>query len=484
MVNPERFSFFPSPAEGETTYSWITRYHLMSGHASFRANTMALLGVLHGRASNEFPSFLPQLSVAADMPLSTIIHYMTPYQYYATFLPEKLRQMFREHLSTGQTRNLQSIMGTVANRMTPGQQMYSCRHCIREDIEQYGFPFWHLLHQLTGVVACSRHHELLHAVPRIKSQAMLPKLVIERPSKAMEDRYVSLIQEMHKLQNNMFSKQQCLLAYRRRLCEMEMLTTHHRIRFQQLRELIGSRLKGVEVGVGAFDYLKQQLSNNQFPECLFYQAHVNHHPLKHLVLIDVLFEDWHEFIVEVNKAYVPLEAKPVVISKPKRSIELSHKAQSLLRAGRSLRVVSKVVGISVSTLKILAQRAGILVDCRPSKVFPDIERSILRLLTLGEKTSGIAATFGISVGAVEQVLSKHPELVILRNKIWFHQRRKFHRSAILMHVEHNPSASRKLIRLALSASYIWLYKHDKSWLYEHLPPEIPRSERFQSKGII
>jgi hypothetical protein len=483
MTNPTRFSFFPAPAEGETAYSWIARYHLMSGHASFRANTMALLGVLHGRASNEFPSFLPQLSVAADMPLSTIIHHMTPYRFYATFLPEKLCQMLNAGLSTGQTRNLQSTIGTVSNRMTPGQQMYSCRHCIKEDIDEYGFPFWHLLHQLTGVVSCSRHHELLHAVPRIQSQAMLPKSFIERPSNAMEDRYVTLIQDMHTKQNNMLSKQQCLLTYRRRLYEMKILTPQQRIRFQQLRELIGSRLKGVEVGVGAFDHLKQQLSNAQFPECLFYQAHGNHHPLKHLVLIDALFESWHEFTVEVNKIYMPLEAQPVVISERKQSIELSHKAQALLRSGRSLRAVSKEVGVSVSTLKILAQRAGIKIDCRPSKVFTGIERAIWRLLMLGEKTSDIAFKFGISVGAVEKVLSKHPELVILRKQIWFYQHRKFHRSAILMHMDHNPTVTRKLIGLALGASYIWLYKHDKEWLYVHLPPEIPRSKRFQTKGV-
>ena len=101
---------------------------------------------------------------------------------------------------------------------------------------------------------------------------------------------------------------------------------------------------------------------------------------------------------------------------------------------------------------------------------------------LGEKTSDIAFKFGISVGSVEKVLSKHPELVILRKQIWFYQRRKFHRSAILSHMDHNPTVTRKLIGLALGASYIWLYKHDKEWLYVHLPPEIPRSKRFQIKG--
>lgn len=481
MKKSNRFTFFPASAEGETAYSLVSRYHLMSGYPSFRFNTMAMLGLLQGRASNEFPSFLPQLSLAAKLPVGSIIQLMTPYRYYSTFLPEKLRQLLWGCLSTGQTRDLQSSLGMVANRMTPGQLLFSCRHCIKEDIEEYGFPFWHLTHQLTGIVVCPEHHELLHAVPRIKSQAILPETVAERSSKAMEERYAALIQDMHNLQTNDFTKQQCLLAYRRRLSEMDMLTAHHRIRFRQLRVLIGNRLKGIVVGVAAFDYIHQQLHKAQFPECLFYQSHVNHHPLKHLVLIEALFEDWHEFVAEVRKADVPQIALPAVISKHKKSIELSPQAKMLLQSGKSLRGVSKLIGISVTTLKIQAQKAGLSVACRPSKVFANIEKTIWRLLMLGEKTIDIAMKFGISIGAVEQVLRKHSELVMWRKRIWFYHLKKFHRKVMLKHMNSNPAASRKLIRRAQGASYMWLYKHDNTWLYDHLPPEIPRSQRYSRK---
>ena len=478
MINSNRFSFFPTPAEDETTYSWVSRYHLMAGHRSFRSSTLAMLGVAEGRASNEFPCFLPKLSVAADMPLGTIIHYMTPYRYYATFLPERLQLLLWECLSSGQTHNLQSVLGTVANRITPGQLLFSCRHCIKEDLEGYGFPFWHLAHQLTGVLACHRHHEILHAVPRIKSQAILPVSIIKRPSTNMEWRYASLIQDMSD-QINLFSQQQCLLAYRRRLSDMDMTTTHSCIRFRQLRKLVEQQLKGIKGEARAFGSIRQQLSKSQFPECLFYQTHVNHHPLKHLVLIEALFEDWPEFVVEVSKVDVVEEAPPLIVPKREQSTEISAKAKRLLQLGQSLRKVIKVVGLSVSTLKILAHKAGVFVDCRPSKIFVETERAIWRLLMIGKKTTDIALEFGISVGAVEQVLRKHSELVTLRKRIWLYYLQKFHRKAILKHIDLNPFDSRKLIRQALGASYIWLYKHDKAWLYQHLPPAIPRSQRFK-----
>lgn len=471
------FTFFPAPADGETVYSLVSRYHLMSGYPSFRFNTMAMLGVLHGRASNEFPCFLPQLSLAADIPLATVIQSMTPYSYYAPFLPEKLSDLLRECLSNGQTRNLQSTLGTLANRMTPGGFLFSCRHCIKEDVEMYGFPFWHLIHQLTGIVACPRHHEILHAIPRIKSQAILPELIGERDATDMEWRYATLIQSMHSQQNIVPLKDQCLITYGRRLFEMGMLTEKRRIRSRQLRELIANRLKGIKSGGPAFDYLQQQLLKEKYPDCLFYGKNFNHHPLKHLVLIEALFESWSEFISEVTRVDVIQEVPHKMPSK-KSSPDHSYKAQCMLRSGQSLRTISKNLAISVATLKIIAGKAGIPVSYRPTKIFSTTERKIWILLLLGIKTSEIAPRFDISVGAVEQILRKHPKISILRKRIRFYQRQRFHRDVILNHMKRNPFDSRKLIRQALGATYMWLYRHDKDWFDKNLPPEIPRTQRY------
>ena len=474
----KRFSFFPAPAEGETIYSWLCRYHLMSGHCSFRANTLASLGVSHGRASNEFPSFLPSLSIAAEAPMDIIIRFMTPYNYYASFLPLKRRQLLWECLRKGETGSLQSMLGAVASRLTPGQMLFSCSRCIGEDIECNGFPFWHLDHQLTGVVACSRHREVLHATPRVKSKAILPELAIERPSTCMEGRYASLIRAMLREPSGVLTSLPCIRAYKRRLFEMGMITVQGHIRFRRLRACVDDRLKGVEVGSTVFDGLRTQLLKAQFPECLFYKPHVNHHPLKHLVFVEALFEDWTEFVTEVKRTDIKQEAVSPKPSKAKKSPKLSHKAKYMLRSGKSLRAVSRAVGLSVFKLKDLALSAGIAVDSRPTKIFVDAERAIRRMLTLCERTSDIALKQNVSVGSVEKVLGKYPVLVRIRKHVRFFRRQEFHRSAILRYVECNPLESRQLIRRALGASYIWLYKHDKEWLYQKVPPEIPRSQRF------
>jgi len=192
-----------------------------------------------------------------------------------------------------------------------------------------------------------------------------------------------------------------------------------------------------------------------------------------MVLIECLFENWSDFLNEVrsDKANIITSHNDIRLIKPKAI--LSGTARGRLKAGESLRSVSRSEGLSVTTLKILAQQVGITVDCRTSKVFKHIERAIWQQLVLGDKTTDVAPRFNVSVGAVEQILRKHPELVELRKCIWFYQNQRQHRQAISHHIVGNPGVTRKLIRETVGASFMWLYKHDKAWLYEHLPAPKP-----------
>jgi hypothetical protein len=142
-----------------------------------------------------------------------------------------------------------------------------------------------------------------------------------------------------------------------------------------------------------------------------------------------------------------------------------------------LRSVSKVTGLGVITLGVIADRNNIPVAKRPKSIYSDIERAIWRKLVLGVSTQVIADQFSISVGAVEIILRKHPYLIRLRNRIRFFNNRQEHRNQIESSVSAHPELSRQQLRSKHSNSYAWLYKHDKQWLYETLPPAIPRNQR-------
>ncbi|TOE89754.1 hypothetical protein, partial [Vibrio parahaemolyticus] len=138
-----------------------------------------------------------------------------------------------------------------------------------------------------------------------------------------------------------------------------------------------------------------------------------------LLLIYALFDSWSNFLdcLEANNEVLP--PKNIEIPDPRVPATINWKlALAELKSGSSMRAVAASFGTTVSTLKIKAAQQNIKVDTRPSKLFKDAEEQILDRLRKGDKTQNIAADFGLSVGAIEKVLSKHPELKDIRKKIW------------------------------------------------------------------
>ncbi|MEZ9140520.1 MULTISPECIES: TnsD family Tn7-like transposition protein [unclassified Shewanella] len=483
MNKLQRFSFVPNPASGETVYSWISRYHLMSGYDSFRNSTLALLGVHEERATNEFPCFIPGLSQMTRVAVNDIINQMTPYHYFAPFLDAATRVSLFKCLETGCTSSLQSSLGMVANRITPGPFLYCCCDCIAEDTDKCGFPYWHVEHQLTGVYVCSKHHKLLHPVYReTRKVPILPESKSEPESRLQDDKLANLI-STELTSHVSLNTDNILLAYKAKLDVMGFVTRCGRLRMKLLRQALKDYLNKLTPGLLICEFLKKQLVNNRYPECLFYAPNASHHPIKHLIMIDYLFGSWRKFSELVNSNIAErLTPQPTHVPKP---LMLSAEAIAKISSGVSLRKVSVDEGLSVTTLKILAHREGLDINLRPSKIFKNMERCIWIKLMIGNTTSSIANEFSISVGAVEVILRKFPELITLRKRIRFYKLQKRHREALQSLLRDKATPTRGLIQKAIRASYTWLFKHDKEWLYKNLPAEIPREQRYarQSKKI-
>jgi hypothetical protein len=465
-------SFFPAPVDGETVYSWLSRYHIWSGHKSFRRHSLAAFDVNEGRAAVEFPGFLKTLSVLSGVKDSWIVDHMTDCHYYQPFLtPEQYQHLF-ESITQGDTAALQSQLGMVANRLTSGRELWSCVLCIETDINKYGFPIWHVEHQIVGVVSCPVHHQLLLPSTKVKSRAFLPENRRGMESCLLIDKYTQLVLDE-------FACHECLTTakiicvYQYRLKEMGFLTENSQLRLKSLKPFI--RLKVEKMGAfPGYQHIIEAI-NHQYPECLFYNTQAHHHPLKHLILIGALFATWEQFLALYHRINESASVVSEIIHPhgPKQNIKLTEQARSCLIAGDSLRSVSEKVCISVATLKILAQQEGIYVDTRPQKIFPAIERAIWRKLFVGMSCTAIAEIFEISIGAVEQILRKHQYLKPLRKKIWFTQIQNKHRKALEMFCHINPTYCRKKIRASNQAAFIWLYRHDQEWLCDQLPVAKP-----------
>jgi transposase len=217
---------------------------------------------------------------------------------------------------------------------------------------------------------------------------------------------------------------------------------------------------------------------------MFYHA-ANHHPLKHLLMIGFLFNDFKHFLLTYKNAknLENLNISPANANTSKEISDGKKHMVELLRQGHSLRQTAKMTGKSIGHIKKIALSHQIFVKIRPKKIYKGEIRTIWRKLYIGHSTQKIAKQFSISVGAVEQILSAHPYLAQLRTKIRFFNMRKMHREQLESFLINNPTATRNQIRLNVNASYLWLFKNDHCWLYENLPISLTVLKKSNEKNL-
>ena len=145
--------------------------------------------------------------------------------------------------------------------------------------------------------------------------------------------------------------------------------------------------------------------------------------------------------------------------------------------GLSLRQLANKLQVSVTTAKNRKMQAGSEISGRPQFLFkPEVEL-IKKQLNEGFKTEDIARRFSCSKSAIEQILVQNPELKARRNQLRFQERQSHHRK-VVSQATNMPNVHRRVdIQTKCRASYTWLYKHDREWLYNNIPQEIPRAQR-------
>jgi hypothetical protein len=463
----------PRPLPNETVFSWLCRYHLLAGHSSFRKFTLPLVGVNASRPANEFPSYLPKLSELSGIAIDSIIYDMTSAHYYQPFISSATYEELFLSLRSGNTSSLQSRLGLVANRMMQGGYLKYCPKCVFYDREHFGIAYWHREHQLVGISACTIHGCHLVEMRKLSKNILFPDSSGTVEYCGVEEYELNkLISDELFDASSQITKEIVYKLYHQQLKNLGFKTSTGRVRQQNLKQFLLNKLANLRHLSPHYDVLIEQINKEQYPECLFYRADCTHQPLKHFFLIYALFGSWSAFINEIDNVGLK-QATHAYHSKAvdnKKSFWLT--AIQMLKNGESLRKVAEKIGTTVSTLKIKAVQNRVAVNRRPSKIKPDVERAIWRNLLMGKKTQYIALEFNLSVGAIEKVLTQYKGLKQHRKHIWYVDVFNKHQICINEFLNTNPDATRNQIRKEVRASYYWLYKHEKEWLYRQLPKRV------------
>ncbi|ACE83552.1 TnsD family Tn7-like transposition protein [Cellvibrio japonicus] len=158
--------YFPVPYPDELLYSVIARYKLHQGIISDSQIVNDLFGSRNVAAVVDFPGHLLDLEqktyhlthITADQWLTK--HSLYPaYKY---FLQADRNEKVVQSVLSGKAWDVHTRTGVAASNIKVPKFLRLCKYCYRDELELFGEPYWHRLHQLSGVMVCPIHKEYLY----------------------------------------------------------------------------------------------------------------------------------------------------------------------------------------------------------------------------------------------------------------------------------------------------------------------------------
>lgn len=470
--------YFPAPFPNESLFSVLQRLVLVHGPSHPKATVKKLFDSSSLQLCSPFPSVIPAVVNLSGIEANNWIDKHTILPMFRLFTSNTDFDVAKNDLINGRGEHVFKALSLIANRQCATGYMHYCSVCAKEDGDKVGLGYWHIEHQLPGVYVCALHSLRLISVRVSRKRFDYWPGVKTNDIPKVHKRYLELSQFTHQLyvQATEINLQSSLADnYIIALKEKGFVTKGGSIRHSQLRVALISYWKPLmehaEIGE-LFSSKRQPL----YPACLFYNRNATHAPLKHLLLLSYLFDSVDEFLLyDKSVSFVACDSDEVVSEKP---TDVTATIVKMLGRGMSLRQVAMKTASSVTYIKKVAAVNRFKIDSRAQRIFKTEKRSIAIKLLAGYRTDILAKQFTVSQGAIEQILSQHPDIVLLRKLRRVYDKRKQMRASLILTLNKPLLLTRNEIKKANNAAYAWLYKHDRVWLYTILPPSIPRTERY------
>lgn len=474
----------------ETLYSWSGRVHQWNGNTDVLSTGRQLFGSNYAAVLHDFPSHVGVLCSKlsehfGDPRIIALRHTLLGY-----FLPlvELLEATaILDAAVLGSVPSLKFRLGIAASRVGGCHPLKGCESCFDADEATDRSAFWRLFHQFPSVVVCRHHLKPLRQIvdpitPVHHREFILPRSGVVRNwveipvdgSLSMERlcKLASLSESMASLAPGSLDPKFLSCTYQAALAERGYVTQGGSLRVA----LLAAEMRGYYAGMEDLPGFAPLKSVRQdwlgFVGSLARRRPRNGHPLKHLLLINVLFDNWSAFWnqYQASKEYdnnrldiLTDDNSPVTDSRRDTFLNLIEE-QHL-----SITAAAKGVNVTTSTGVRWAKLADIHFTPRTKTLTQATLSLVRRLLLKGEKKREIVSRTGVSEASLNRLLSSEPAT----RSAWLEAReiqdRDRNRARLSKLIAENPGVPIKRLRLTPQNGYDWLYRHDRQWLSEHLP---------------
>jgi hypothetical protein len=493
-----RLTSFPTPYPDEILYSVLCRHHTRCGNPNARQTNLALWGSIYGKKL-----FLPdgieriaaQIPQTVDLTAERFINENTIFPLLKPFLPQSKCETLYAAMKYG-NQNIYNLIGFTRVFTVQHPHLRYCGQCAKLDIEVYGEPYWHRIHQIPGVFVCP-----VHGVATIESDVKASELRTEYYPLLYANQNPS-----HTYEVDIFAK---LLDFARNA--QWMLQHGHELGFLEHTDTLYSdwlRVKGYRDNAGKTSgkRLAQDVAGYYGQEFLsLFDAYnsvacswirrilsrkSSQHPMYHLLLIRFLAGSPEAFISGTqNKVeqFFPYGAPPYPcrnfvckyhLQDVIKAIEINHTDKGAYKATfacphcgftyrrkRPLPKEKQYAGqIDITDYGWLWRKTvtvWLLKGKSPYKIARELHCDVRTILS-----------FGIAHGFLppECRIRRKPYVPSPREKMDFSLQREMYRKRWLDAIAANPAATRNELRRLDSKADQWLHQQDADWLELNSPP--------------
>lgn len=357
-----------------------------------------------------------------------------------------------------------------------------CPICMNDDLEQRGFTYWHIYHQIPGIEVCYKHGCYLIGVPMgdgYKDRSLMyPETYITsdcRFGNEMEQRLSTFSVELLTLLQTHLVDYQTI--YAQILTEKGLKRKSGQLSLNDIQQKISKYWSKINFGTSLG--LPSELANFEFlGPLLRSKTHFAQHPCKHILFAGWLTQCKPERLIQAKEP----EPKP-----HEGSYSIDRQITAFANQHYSLNEISKLTGKSRCYVKRIVETNNIEHTSNSLALPFEIRRSIIRKAMMGLHRQFIADSFDISIGIVEQVISNTKGLSEWRRTLLKRIRLKEALDKLTKVINNHPDWSRKQIRDVEEAAYFRLYNNDKALLNSILPKALrpkPPKKDWDSEDII
>ncbi len=470
----------------ETLFSWCSRYHFRATNGRSEVTCQQLFGDRRQGSAHDLPSQIDALVERTGGLLGDTEHLILGHTILPFYLPFRPMTLYHHAMARMRGAGIGSLkfrLGLLTSGLAANHPLKACPACMADDEADHGVAYWHRAHQFPGVLLCPRHHlQLLHSPLKTERRARFDWVLPRQASLGLRasvatahdapKQGLSGLGRLARMSLELVQSKPAAFSDPQRLARTLRTRLEARALARPGRQLKWSPI--LESARNHFSHLPRQLIEGKFLHDLMTEASIKRlltgralsHPIRYLVLIEWLFDDWQAFERSYQDDARTLTSPHLMGVKPGTPCHpRKQQALDMLRVGtQTPTAIASELGVDVATVAAWAAELGYRPRRRPKALKASVMASLLTGLQDGRDKADLAVEAGVSVESVTRIMRSEPGLAERWHQAREDKRRESARANWAALIAQLPGVSIRVVRALARAEYAWLYRNDRDWL--------------------